>query len=323
MVYENNNNQRIRDTYKKSKIASVIPTGKRLVYDLTIKDDHNYLAHGFINHNSTPNVQNLPRDKKIRGIFIAEKDYKLFSCDLAQAELRIMADYSNDKVMLKWIQDGIDIHWVACLNLFYHNQKIEYDPNNSEHKRYRKLTKLCNFGGLYGGKDEKKVQSVNEKLDRKEEKLTLETARAHSEWFNSTFKRIHKYLKEMEDFILTYGYIDNIFGGRRRLSDAFSSEKYLRAEAVRQGINAQIQGTASHICQFAYIRVDKWFRENNMKSRVLWTVHDEIDGEVHNSEIELIKSNLERLMTSKEYPIDRIKVPLDADLTIFNERWGS
>lgn len=325
--------------FKQSKIKSIKFIGKRLVYDLTIEDDHSYLADGFINHNSTPNVQNLPRKipqiklisgeikpgMNIRGIFIAPKDYKLFSVDLSQAELRIMCEMAQDQVMQYYIDNNIDIHWKGALKVFLHDRDIPYDAKNGELKRLRKLVKLCNFGGLYGGSDQKKVQAVNEKLEFGEEKITMAIAQAHSEWFWSEFSRTQEYLKEMEEHILTFGWIDNKFGRRRRLPDAFSMKKNLRAEAVRQGINAQIQGCASDIAQCGYLKICDWFEENNMKSKALWTVHDEVDGIVHESELELVKNNLEKIMvekTDKYLPLSIIQVKLESELEIFKERWG-
>lgn len=325
--------------FKYSKIKSIKPLGKRLVYDLTIEDDHSYLAEGFINHNSTPNVQNLPKKTSqiqlptgrikaamnIRGIFIAPTGYKLFSCDLSQAELRIMADYANDERMLWYIQENIDIHWTATLDIFYHSQQLIFDPKNPTMKRYRKLIKLLNFGGLYGGSDRKKVSSVNEKLELGEEKITLKLAAAHSEWFWSEFSDTAKYLQEQEEHIKKYCYIDNKFGRRRRLPDAKSMDKMKRAAAVREGINAQIQSTASDIAQCGFLKTCDYIEENHLKSRVLWSVHDEICGNVHQTEIELFKSIIPQLMvekTDKYLPLSLIKVKLESEFEVFNSRWG-
>ena len=237
--------------FKSIKIKSIKSVGIKTVYDLQIDDDESYLAEGFINHNSTPNVQNLPRrtpsittltgrviePSNIRGIFTAPPPFKLFSSDLSQAELRIMADYANDIMMLDYIKRKEDIHWTGCLKIFYKDQKLIYDSKNPEMKRLRKLTKLCNFGGVYGGSDHKKVSSVNEKLELGEPKIDLKIAGAHTEWFNSEFPDIQNYIKVQNDHIAKYGWIDNKFGRRRRLPDVFTKDKYLIAEAQRQGIN--------------------------------------------------------------------------------------
>jgi DNA polymerase-1 len=285
---------------------------------------------------STPNVQNLPRKTfkivsptgrvieptNIRGIFTAPPPFKLFSSDLSQAELRIMADYADDFMMLDYIKRNVDIHWTGCLKIFYGDKDLIYDKNNSEMKRLRKLTKLCNFGGLYGGSDRKKVSSVNEKLELGEPKIDMRIAGAHTEWFNSEFPDIQKYIKEQEKHILQYGWIDNKFGRRRRLPDALSKDEYLRAEACRQGINAQIQGTASDIVQLSMIRIVKWLEDNDMKSKIIWSVHDEVDGYAHPDEIEILKEIVPKMMCEKVPPIDKIKVALESEFDVFKNRWG-
>lgn len=328
---------------KKNKMISTYLRGKKLINRL---DENNYLhyvmkLHGTVSGrlSSTPNVQNLPKKTpeikmptgtikeamNVRGIFIAPNDYKLFSADLSQAELRIMADYAEDPVMLDYIERGEDIHWKATLDIFYHGKNLVYDAKDPIMKRYRKLIKLLNFGGLYGGSDQKKVQSVNEKLELGEEKINLRLAKQHSEWFWSEFSRTKQYLDEMEAHILTYAWIDNKFGRRRRLPNAKSTNKFLKQEAVRQGINAQIQGTASDIAQCGYMKVYDWLKENDLKSKILWSVHDEVDGYVHESEIDLLTEWVPKLMVQKDniyLPLDRIKVKLESEFEIYKNRWG-
>ena len=330
----------ILEYLKKHKMINTYLRGKKLLNRLDENGFINYIMkiHGTVSGrlSSTPNVQNLPRKtfeiitptgrviqpSNIRGIFTAPPPFKLFSSDLSQAELRIMADYANDIVMLDYIARKIDIHWIATLDLFYKGQKLIYDSKNPEMKRFRKLIKLCNFGGLYGGSDKKKVSSVNEKLELGEPKIDLNLAAAHTRWFNSTFPDIQRYINIQEDHIATYGWIDNKFGRRRRLPDAKSKDNYLVAEAQRQGINAQIQGTASDIVQLSIIRISKWLEEQGMQSRIIYSVHDEVVGYAHSDEIEIMKEMIPKIMCEKVYPVDRIKVTLESEFEIFKNRWG-
>ena len=333
----------ILDYLKRNKMINTYLQGRKL-YDRL--DTNNYLhfsmkLHGTVSGrlSSSPNVQNLPKRTSeiqlptgrikaamnIRGIFTAPENYKIFSCDLSQAELRIMADYAEDEVMLYYIKEGIDIHWKATLDLFFHGKNLIYDSKDPKMRRYRKLIKLCNFGGLYGGGDEKKVSSVNEKLELGEGKITIKLAQEHSYWFWSEFSKTAEYLKKMEAHILKYHWIDNKFGRRRRLPEAATSEKYIRAEAVRQGINAQIQGTASDIAQCGFMKIHDYLKINSLKSKVLWSVHDECCGYVHDEEIELLKVKVPELMVQKDdlyLPLSKIKVKLGSEFEVYNTRWG-
>lgn len=330
----------ILEYLKKHKMINTYLKGKKLLNRLDEDGFIHYIMklHGTTTGrlSSTPNVQNLPRKtpeittltgrvihpSNIRGIFTAPPPFRLFSSDLSQAELRIMADYANDYMMLDYIKRKEDIHWKGCLKIFYQDKNLIYDSKNPEMKRLRKLTKLCNFGGLYGGSNRKKVSSVNEKLELGEPKIDLAIAAAHTEWFNSEFSDIQTYIRIQEDHIEEHAWIDNKFGRRRRLPDAKSKDKFLKAEAKRQGINAQIQGTASDIVQLAVIRIAKWLDENKMQSKIIWTVHDELDGYTHPNEIEILKEIIPKMMCEKVPPIDRIKVDLESEFEVYNNRWG-
>jgi uracil-DNA glycosylase family 4 len=311
----------------KKKFINTYLRGKKILsrLDTNGRVHTSFLIHGTVSGrlSSRPNVQNIPRDKRIRGIFTAAEGYDLFGCDLSQAELRIMAEYAQDHVMLDWINRNIDIHWEATKGVMYPNQPdLIYDPTNKEHKDHRKTMKSGNFGRLYGAATDKVMQTFNEKLERGEPKPSRELIEKHGQWFFSTFFGIADFLKEQEDFILTYGYVESLFGRRRRLPDAFSDNKFKRAEAVRQGINAQIQGTASDITQFGAIRIDKFLRENNYKSRFLFSVHDELIFELWKEESEELQKIIPVMMVEKVYPCDRFKVKLDSEGTLYNHHWG-
>jgi len=329
---------------KKNKMINTYLVGKKI---LNRMDANGFIhfsmkLHGTVSGrlSSSPNVQNLPKrtfeiisptgkviePSNIRGIFTSPPGYKVFSVDLSQAELRIMADYAQDYVMFDYIKNKIDTHWRGCQKIFYNDDtSLVYNSKDPVMKRFRKLTKLCNFGGLYGGSDKKKVQSVNEKLELGEQKINIEIASKHTDWFNGEFFRIHEYIHEMNHHIKRYGWIDNKFGRRRRLPDSQSNRKWVVAEAQRQGINAQIQGTASDIAQCGFIRIQEYFKNNNFKSRLIFTVHDECVGYIHESEIEELTPIIPEIMVIKDtkwLPLDKIKVPLESEIEIFNNRWG-
>jgi uracil-DNA glycosylase family 4 len=330
------------DYKKKQKMISTYLRGKKM-HSRMDPDGFvhtSYLLHGAVSGrlSSRPNLQNMPKKTKtanIRGVFTARPGWRFWSCDESQVEMRIMADYAQDPIMLYYIDNNIDIHWRGCKEVFYNGKELEYDPTDFQMKRNRKLTKLCNFGGMYLGSDQTKVEKVNEKLERDEPKITMQDAQRHSEWFWSEFERTKEYQLEMKEHILCNGWIDSKFGRRRILPDAFSDKKYFREEAVRAGINAQIQGTASDIAQWGFIKIYDYCRDNNLESWPLITVHDEADGESPEHELELIKEITPKLMTSKTFSIhpdgierkidisNIIKVKIDSEFEVFKERWGN
>lgn len=311
--------------FTSSKIKSIKSIGVRDVYDITVENDHSYVGNGIVCHNSSkPNLQNIPRGPRIRGMFVPSPGTALLFADLSQAEMRLMADYAEDKVMIQMVNSKVDVHWEGCKKLFYHDKVLTYDSKDPEMKRFRKLTKLCNFGRLYGAGTKKVIKSVNEKLEKGEERLTEAIAEAHGEWFFSTFYRIAEYLKEVEDFILSNGYIDNKFGRRRHLPDAFVADKMKRAAALREGINAQIQGQASDIVQLAAIRINKVLKEQNLKSQFLMSIHDELGYEVPLEELEIMKKLVPQEMISKAgFPMNMIDIDLESEVSIYYNRWNN
>ncbi|HLD98236.1 MAG TPA: DNA polymerase [Candidatus Nanoarchaeia archaeon] len=319
---------------KKAKMINTYLEGKKLLSRLDESTNRLHFSMKVVGTtsgrlSSTPNVQNLPKKtpkSNIRGIFAPPSDeYKFFSADLSQAELRLMADHAQDFNMLDDIEAGRDIHWMAALDLFYHGQNLEYDSKDPQMKRYRKLTKLCNFGGLYGGSDDKKVSSINEKLERGEEKVDLTLAADHSKWFWSRYHRTAEFQSEVRDFALSTGFLISKLGRIRRLPEVNSTNNAAWEEAFRQGINSIIQGAASDIAQCGFMRIREYFKDNQLKSCCLFTVHDEADGYLHVNEIDMLKPIIPNLMVVKDtkwLPLDRIKVKLESELEIFKNRFG-
>jgi hypothetical protein len=205
---------------------------------------------------------------------------------------------------------------VTLVSKEYYGIEEAYDLEISNHPYY-----LAN-SFLVHNSDRKKVSSVNEKLELGEPKIDLKIAGAHTEWFNSEFPDIQNYIKVQNDHIAKYGWVDNKFGRRRRLPDVFTKDKYLIAEAQRQGINAQIQGTASDIVQLSIIRITKWLEENQMQSKIIYSVHDELDGYGHPEELEILKEVIPKMMCEKVFPINKIKVELESEFDVYNHRWG-
>ena len=273
-----------------------------------------FLLHGTVTGrlSSKPNVQNIPRDPEVKGMFIAAPGFKLVEIDYSQAELRVMAYYSKDPVMTEQYVKGEDIHMTTACSVF----KL---PPDQITKRQRKLAKLTNFGGMYGGSPKKLMNSINEKLEEGEKKITLRDAEKLRKGFFDKYKGIARYIDQVHHTIHTKKQVESVFGRIRRLPQVDSPHAEKVAEAEREGLNALIQGTASDLTQLALIKITNYIAENNLKSRFLLSVHDALIFEVAEDEldhIEKFKAIMEKSPTGFDFP-------LIADAELFPARWGS
>jgi DNA polymerase-1 len=288
---------------------------------------------------SAPNIQNIPRDPLIKGIFIPQEDFYLLEIDYSQIELRVMAWYSNDPVMLEEYRTGADIHALNCEMLF-DVTKENSDP--IKFKRFRKLTKLCNFGGMYGGSAKKLMTSVNEKLEDEDPHLTMDMSQKFIDFFFSKYKGIAQYLRVQEQIIRKDKQAVSCFGRIRHLPNVDSPDQDKRSEAIREGINAVIQSTASDCTQFSIIMSELALRGFEMtweqyfntepldiwntlcnpkwaKSRFLFSVHDAQIWEIHKDEVEKIIPLIKRIMLNPPPPFNMV---VDAEEKVYKERWG-
>lgn len=272
-----------------------------------------FLLHGTVTgriSSKNPNIQNIPRDPKIKGMFIPEKGYNFVEMDFSQAELRVMAFYSKDKEMTSQYMAGEDIHLGTASFIFK-------TPPEDISKRQRKVAKLVNFGYLYGASARKAHQSIAEKLQGDEISISLREAEKFRQGFFTKYKGIDRFIKQIRRKILKDKQLVNCFGRIRRLPQIDSPYEEKKAEAMRQGLNALIQGTASDLTQIALIQVHKLLQ--SYKSRFLFTVHDAIVLEVHKSEKHLL-AKLKQIMESDKKPFH---FPVIADTEVFLNRWGN
>jgi DNA polymerase-1 len=184
-------------------------------------------------------------------------------------------------------------------------------------KDERKTAKLVNFGYLYGATPQKAHSSINERVAAEKEVITLVEAKVFREKFFANYFGINRFIANTRRHILKTGEIKSCFGRVRRLPQVESPLDEKKAEAQRQGLNALIQGTASDLTQLALIRVHKFLLP--YKSRFLFTVHDAIVMEIHETEMHLI-DEIKEIM---EQNVEGFDFPLEADVDIFNNRWGN
>ena len=272
-----------------------------------------FLLHGTVTgriSSKGPNIQNIPRDPRIKGMFIPEKGYDFVEIDFSQAELRVMAFYSGDKVMTKQYMNGEDIHLATASFIFMK------DPGEIT-KAERKTAKLVNFGYLYGATPQKAHSSINDRVGVGDKIISLREAKIFREKFFQNYYGVNKFIFDTRRKVLKNGKIRSCFGRIRTLPQVESPYDEKKNEAQRQGLNALIQGTASDLTQLSLIAIHKFLIP--YKSRFMFTVHDAIVFEVHESEDHLLPK-LKEIMERQYKPF---KFPMEADIEIFKNRWGN
>jgi DNA polymerase I-like protein with 3'-5' exonuclease and polymerase domains len=268
--------------------------GKKIIMDLSVNDKHSYVTRSnFINCNTVtgrlssrnPNLQNMPRDttaKDIKYMFVCPKGKVMMQLDYSQAELRVVAGWSQDKQMLEWFRVGHDIHLATACKKYkisyedaYKIYSNEDDPDFKIWKVRRKQAKTIGFGVLY----QQGPNHLKESLSTPDHKATKEEAIEFlDEWFD-TFPRIRKFVKKQQKFAEEHGYVVSPFGRKRRLPEAHNKrEQGKYAKALRDAVNAPIQGTASDFALFSSILIREQIMQGKLPASIeqIGTIHDSI-----------------------------------------------
>ncbi len=259
-------------------------------------------ATGRLSSNN-PNLQNIPireeRGREIRKAFIPTDDhFILFAADYSQIELRLMAHLCQDKNMIQAFVDGQDIHADTAARIF----KIS---NSEVTREQRGFAKGANFGIIYGISSFGLAQNLN--ISRSEAKNIIDS------YFES-YPDVKKYMDESIARARKMGYAETVFGRRRYLTDINSSNAIVRGAAERNAINAPIQGTAADIIKIAMINIQKQFKEQNLTSKMILQVHDELVFDVLKTELEKVK---EIVIQEMEHAT-QLGVPLTVDFGVGN-----
>ena len=246
---------------------------------------------------SDPNLQNIPvrgeDGKEIRKAFVPEEGCLFFSADYSQIELRVMAHLSGDENMQEAFREGYDIHAATAA-------KIYHETMDSVTRDQRTRAKRANFGIIYGIT----VFGLAERLD-----ISRKEAAELIDGYFATFPRVAEYMEKAKAEAREKGYAETLMHRRRYLPDITSHNATVRGFAERNAINAPIQGTAADIIKIAMVRIYDRFKRENIRSKMLLQVHDELNFSVYPDE----KERVERIVLEEmqnAYPLD---VPLVAD----------
>lgn len=255
-------------------------------------------ATGRLSSNN-PNLQNIPvRDEKgreIRKAFISSSsDCVFMSADYSQIELRIMAHLSEDQNMLDAFNNNLDIHTATAAKIFGISE-------NNVTSDMRRKAKTANFGIIYGISAWGLAARLN--ISRSEAKQLIDG------YFHN-YPMVRSYMEESIRKARAAGYVETIFGRRRYLSDINSNNATVRSFAERNAINSPIQGSAADIIKIAMINIQNAFFKEGVKSKMILQVHDELNFDVLNSEIELVREIIRREMMGAA----RLLVPLEVEV---------
>lgn len=257
-------------------------------------------ATGRLSSNN-PNLQNIPirteKGREIRKSFISRgKEFKLMAADYSQIELRIIAALSNDSAMIEAFRSGQDIHAATA-------SKVFNVPIDTVTREQRSAAKAVNFGIIYGQSAFGLSQNLG--ISRTEAKQIIDS-------YFEQYGTIKDYMDGAVASAREKGYVETIMMRRRYLKDINSANAIVRGFAERNAVNAPIQGSAADIIKLAMIRVYNAMKAQNVKSKMLLQVHDELVFDVHESEIDLMQNLVK---TEMEAAVEMV-VPMVVEMEI-------
>lgn len=249
---------------------------------------------------SNPNLQNIPArtalGNRIRGAFVAENpENYILSADYSQIELRLLAHISRDDNLIEAFCNDEDIHSSTAAKIFD-------VPVDQVTKDMRSKAKAVNFGIVYGQSRYGLASSLG---------ISPFEAQDFIDRYFASYPDIKNYMDETIKFAYAHGYVETLYGRKRYLSSGLlSTNGKIQEAAQRAAINAPIQGTAADVMKLAMVRVQNDFLKNNIKSKIIIQVHDELVIETINTELEDVK----RIVKSAMELNQPFLVPLKIDV---------
>ena len=251
-----------------------------------------------------PNLQNIPvrteEGRRIRKAFVAGPGYDtLMTADYSQIEMRIMAHLSGDQGLIEAFNSGEDLHTSVASRVFN-------VPAAQIDGELRRRVKAVSYGLAYGQSAYGLAQNLGVS--------NAEATRMMEDYF-ARFGGIRDYLQAVVAEARKTGYTETVLGRRRFLPDLNSTNPHLRQMAERMALNAPIQGSAADVIKVAMLKVDDALTANNLKSRLLLQVHDELVLEVVDAEREQVEHLVRQEMGSAYV----LRVPLDVSVGFGND----
>ena len=246
-----------------------------------------------------PNLQNIPTrfdlGKQIRRVFKPEKGCIFVDADYSQIELRILAHISEDENMITAFNNNEDIHKQTA-------SKVFNIPLEEVTSKQRSDAKAVNFGIVYGISDFGLGEQLG--IGRKQAKLYIEQ-------YLEKYKKIKEFMEKTKEYAKEKGYVETLFNRRRYIPEMNSNNYMVRQFGARVAMNTPIQGTAADIMKIAMVNLYKELNKNNLQSKILLQIHDELLLQVKCNE----KEKVENLLKSSMENAMQLKVPLKVELS--------
>ena len=249
---------------------------------------------------SDPNLQNIPirteLGREIRAAFVAEKGKILLSADYSQIELRVMAHFSKDPVLVEAFRHGEDIHARTAQEVF----GVGPMAQNAEHRR---AAKAINFGIIYGLSPFGLAQQLD--IEQKEA----------AKFINAYFTRyqgVKKYLDNVLEETRKTSVAKTLFGRIRPIPEINSPQMQLRNFAERTALNSPLQGTAADLIKMAMINIDRRLADEELEAKMILQVHDELLFEAPKKE----QAKLEKLVKEEMEGAYKLAVPLAVEIGV-------
>ena len=288
---------KLKNTYLDPLPSNIIPVTNRVHSSF----NQTMTATGRLS-TSNPNFQNIPirteDGKEVRKAIRAQSnEYQILSADYSQVELRVMAHLSGDESLITALNNGEDIHTFTAKNIF------NVDDNDRVLPEMRRVAKIVNFGIMYGAGPFR----LSQELD-----IPFGEAKKIKDAYFEKYKGIEQYIENSKIQIKDSKSVETLLGRKRAVWDSDSQNKIRRDAAERMAINMPIQGTAAEMIKLAMIKIHQKIKSENLKSKLIMQIHDELLLEVHKDEIDYISKIV------IEYMRDAMKldVPIEIDFGI-------
>lgn len=256
---------------------------------------------------SNPNLQNIPirtpEGNKIRQAFVPKDKEKslIMSADYSQIELRLLAHVSEDDHLIEAFKSGVDVHTLTA-------SKVFEVPISEVTKEMRYKAKAVNFGIVYGQSKYGLAKALGIKADE---------AESFIEKYFETYPKIKLYMNSMVEKVEEFGYVETILGRKRYLKNEINNPNaMIREFAKRAAINHPMQGSASDLIKLAMIDFSNKLKENELNSKLIMQVHDELVVEVDKEELDIVKKLVLESMELNQ----PLRVPLLVDVNV-GESW--
>ncbi len=247
---------------------------------------------------SEPNLQNIPirteEGRKIRTAFIPRKGWLIFSADYSQIELRILAHYSQDPILVEAFKNDQDIHTRTATEVFQLFPSM-ITPD------MRRQAKVINFGIIYGMGPFRLAKELG---------ISQKMAKTYIEHYFARYKGVKHFIDKTIEQARESGFIKTLLKRHRRLPDISSTNRTAREFAERTAVNTPLQGTAADLIKIAMIRISQALKENGLRTKMLLQVHDELVFECPPEEQERATKLVESIMEG----VYELEVPLKVNI---------